>query len=104
MSEIKEVNSALTVKNVKENMQKKVIERLHAQISDSKMYLEAATSMDERDGTDVTMVAGLYEMAKDEYSHAYFLKKYLDDHNVDVPETCEKSFKDLEIQIKKVFR
>ena len=66
--------------------------------------LEAATAMDERDGTDVTMVAGLYEMAKDEYSHAYFLKKYLDDHNVDVPETCEKSFKDLEIQIKKVFR
>lgn len=104
MSDVKEVSSTSTVKNVKENMQKKVVERFHAEIADSKMYLEAATAMEDRDGTDANIVAGLYEMAKDEYSHAYFLKKYLDEHDIDIPEACEKNFKDLEVQIKKVFR
>lgn len=91
-------------KNVKEDMIEKVKERLHSEIADSKMYLDAAIAMENADNADQEVVMGLYEMAKDEYSHAYFFKNYLDKHDIDIPESCEKSFKELEAHVHRVFR
>lgn len=94
----------VTSKSVKECMIDKVVERLHAEVADSEMYLAAAVAMEKAAGTDDKMVLGLYEMAKEEFSHAYFLREYLIDHDEHIPDECEKAYRDLEARVYRVFR
>lgn len=100
MSEGKAVDS----KNVRERMMAKTMEHLRSEIGDSEMYLNAAIAMEDAKDADERIVSGLYEMAKDEYSHAYFLREYLLEHEEAIPEECEKAFKSLEMHIRRVFQ
>lgn len=93
-----------TSKSVKERMIDKIVDRLQAEVADSEMYLEAAAAMEKAAGTDDKLVLGLYEIAKEEFSHAYFLREYLIDHDEHIPDECEKAYQDLEARVYYVFR
>lgn len=72
------------------------------EISDSKKYLHMAKIADK--AGDQKDCHYLMEMAKDEYTHAYFIHDFMKEHHMDIPkEQCEE-FECLTETMKEFFR
>lgn len=76
-------------------------ENLPGEIDDTEKYLDLAKSLTNE---DVDIIRGIYEMAKDEFSHAYFIRKCLMIKGIVIPVETEQKFKSLEMRVEKVFR
>lgn len=72
------------------------------EISDSKKYHRMAKVMEKAGDHDDCHY--LTEMAKDEYTHAYFIYNFMVDHDMHIPEEQEKDFKELKEKMGKYFR
>lgn len=71
------------------------------EISDSKKYYHMAKIAD-RAGDDEDCHY-LTEMAKDEYTHAYFIHNFMKEHDIHIPEEQEKAFEELTDMMKEFF-
>lgn len=72
------------------------------EIEDSKKYLHMA-GIAEKAGDDEDYHY-LMEMAKDEYTHAYFIHCFMKDHDMCVEEEHEREFMCLKEKMKDLFR
>lgn len=72
------------------------------EISDSKKYMYMAKIAEK--AKDYNDHHYLMEMAKDEYTHAYFIHDFMVDHNIDIPEEQEEEFNKLRDMMKSLFR
>lgn len=80
-------------------------DRMHAEIGDAKMYLEAAKAMQcKKDASAEIIVEGFYEMAKDEYTHAKFMYMYMVENGIEISQECRHNLKALEEEIEATFR
>lgn len=72
------------------------------EIEDANAYFDMAKLMEHEGQTSVAH--GLYEMAKDEYTHAEFIRKYLIDTGIYIPSEQISMFDELEERICRKFR
>ena len=72
------------------------------EIEDANTYFDMAKLMEHEGQTSVAH--GLYEMAKDEYTHAEFIRKYLIDNGLYIPTDQTNMFDALEERILRKFR
>lgn len=72
------------------------------EIEDANAYFDMAKLMEHEGQTSVAY--GLYEMAKDEYTHAEFIRKYLIDAGIYIPSEQISMFDELEERICRKFR
>lgn len=70
------------------------------EIADSHKYCQMAEAAKENDSDAYKYFT---EMAKDEYTHAYFIHNYLIEHDVFIPEEREVAFKELKEKMKSYF-
>lgn len=72
------------------------------EITDANTYFDMAKAMEHEGRTSVAN--GLYEMAKDEYTHAEFIRKHLIDNGVYIPTDQMNMFEALDERICRKFR
>lgn len=72
------------------------------EIADSKKYLHMAKVVEKAD--DYEDCHYLTEMAKDEYTHAYFIHNFMVERNIHIPEEQEEEFECLKETMKGFFR
>lgn len=72
------------------------------EISDSKKYLHMAKIADKAGNHEDCHY--LTEMAKDEYTHAYFIHSFMVEHHMDVPKEQAEEFECLKETMKEFFR
>lgn len=71
------------------------------EIHDSKKYLCMAKVADHAGNSHDSHY--LMEMAKDEYTHARFIRDFMEEHDMEVPEDQLEQFEKLEKEIEKFF-
>lgn len=91
-------NKAMTMEDVAEQLSEDFAE----EIADSKKYLHMAKVAEKAD--DYEDCHYLTEMAKDEYTHAYFIHSFMEEHDLDISEEQEKEFECLKDTMKGFFR
>ena len=72
------------------------------EMEDANTYFDMAKTMEHEGQT--TAAAGLYEIAKDEYTHAEFIRKYLVDNGIYISTDQLNMFDTLEERICRKFR
>lgn len=80
----------------------KLVDDFEDEIDDSKKYLCMA-KVAEKSGNEHDSYY-LYEMAKDEYTHARFIKDFMEEHDIEIPEDHEERYHKLEEEINRIFR
>lgn len=71
------------------------------EIADSKKYLCMAKVAEKAHNEDDCHY--LLEMAKDEYTHAYFIHSFMEEHDIQVPEEQEEEFMRLKDKMREFF-
>ena len=87
----------MTMEDVAENLKADFAE----EIADSKKYFCMA-KVAERAGNEHDCHY-LTEMAKDEYTHAYFIYEFMHEHDIHVPEDQAGEFEELKEKMKEFF-
>ena len=87
----------MTMEDVSECLEKDFGE----EISDSKKYLCMAKIAD--NAGDYHDCHYLTEMAKDEYTHAYFIHDFMKRHDISIPEHLSKCYRELEEEMAQFF-
>lgn len=87
----------MTMEDVAECLKKDFSE----EIADSKKYLCMAKIADNADVHHDSHY--LLEMAKDEYTHAYFIHDFMERHNMCIPEEQEEVFHELKEEMAEFF-
>lgn len=85
-----------------EDVAKQLSDNLSDEISDSRSYLCMANIAERANDYDDCHY--LTEMAKDEYTHAYFIYKFMKEHDICIPEDQEKDFECLRETMKDFFQ
>lgn len=88
----------MTMEDVSEQLSKDFAD----EIADSRKYLHMAKVAEKAD--DYEDCHYLTEMAKDEYTHAYFIHSFMEEHDICIPEEQEKDFECLKETMKGFFR
>lgn len=102
-----EMDEIYDVKNKKhkmmsmEDVSKELEKDFGEEISDSKKYLCMAKIAEKAHSEDDYHY--LTEMAKDEYTHAYFIHNFMVEHDICVPEEQKKEFEELKEKMKEFF-
>lgn len=73
-----------------EEISKHLLTKFAAEMEDASGYLKMAKMSEKLEDPDLT--AGLYEMAKDEFSHADFIKMFMDEKQVEIPEETKEKW------------
>ena len=84
-----------------EDVAEQLKEDFEEEIEDCKKYLHMA-GIAERAGHAMDCHY-LAEMAKDEYTHAYFIHNFMYEHGIHVPEEQERDFEELTGRVKEFF-
>lgn len=84
-----------------EDVAKELEKDFGEEIEDSKKYLCMAHVADKAGNEHDCHY--LTEMAKDEYTHAYFIHSFMEEHDLDVLEDLEVEFEELKNKMKKFF-
>lgn len=77
--------------------------KLSDEIDDAEYYVNVAKDF-ECKCEDKNIARGFYEIAKDEYTHACFIRECMMRECIDIPEATECRFKSVEAKIKHIFR
>lgn len=85
-----------------EDVAEQLMENFADEIADSKEYFHMAKIADKFG--DLEDCHYLTEMAKDEYTHAYFIHSFMMEHDMCIPEDHEKEFECLTNMMKDLFR
>lgn len=88
----------LTMDDVADNLEADFMD----EISDSKKYMCMAKVADSAGNHHDCHY--LLEMAKDEYTHARFIRGFMVEHNISIPEDQDKCYHKIEEEISKFFR
>lgn len=87
----------MTMEDVSEELKKDFTE----EIADSKKYL-CMSKIAENANCEETCCY-LLEMAKDEYTHAYFIHDFMCEHDMHIPEEDKREFEKLKEKMKEFF-
>lgn len=80
----------------------KLADDFEDEIGDSRKYLCMAKVAEKSgNGSDSHY---LYEMAKDEYTHARFIRDFMEEHDIEIPEDQDSRYHKLEEEIERIFR
>lgn len=90
-------NKVMTMEDVVRDLKKDFAE----EIADSKKYF-CMSKTAEQAGRDEDSHY-LLEMSKDEYTHAYFIHKFMEENDIHIPEEQMKEFEHLKEKMKKFF-
>lgn len=85
-----------------EELTKAMLKDFGEEIDDANKYCDMAKAAEEL-GWDRT-AEGFYEMARDEYTHAVFIKDVMETYRVPIPEEHHKKFHELEERIEETFQ
>lgn len=85
-----------------EEIIKKFTAEFGDEMEDSKMYFEMAKSAEHMGNHE--MAHGLFEISKDEYTHAKFIREMLIDNGVTIPESHKAMWEDTEERMHRYFR
>lgn len=85
-----------------EEIVKKFTTEFTDEMDDSKMYFEMAKSAEHMGQHE--MARGLYEISKDEYTHAHFIREMLLDNGVAIPEAAKAKWEETEERMMHYFR
>lgn len=77
-------------------------EHLPDEIHDSKKYMHMAKSAEEHGNAD--LAGYLYEMSKDEFTHAEFIHGYLKETGIHIPDEQAVAFEELKYKAERIFR
>lgn len=89
----------MSVHDIKETFKKDFID----EVNDSNTYLDMAKAA-EGESSNEHFIKGLYEMAKDEYTHAKFIHEMLVDWGCEIPENELMKWHMLKERVDRVFR
>lgn len=81
-----------------------VFDALRDEIKGADKYMDMYKKATEVRSYDGAILKGLCGMAKDEYSHACFIKCWLEDCGVTIPEDICQSYHEMEERIHVMFR
>ena len=87
----------MTMEDVSKCLEKDFAE----EIADSKKYFSMANIAEQARCEEDARY--LLEMAKDEYTHAYFIYDFMCEHDINVPEHQKREFEDLKNRMREFF-
>lgn len=88
----------MTMEDVADNLSKDLMD----EIEDSNKYFHMS-KIAEKSGNNEDSYY-LFEMSKDEFTHAYFIHCFMIEHDIDIPEDQEKEFECLKNKMKEFFQ
>lgn len=85
-----------------EEITKKMSTEFGDEMEDSKMYFEMAKAAEHMNNME--LASGFYEISKEEYTHARFIREMLIDHGVTIPEAHKAMWEETEERMMRYFR